>query len=66
MSQNTRKFCQRQLDFAIGNVNAAGEKLEGVIQIYEPQHPEVSQPLVTIQTVLIEVLREIELVKRIF
>lgn len=66
MASNTRQQCQRELQFAIGNVNEAGNKLERVRVIYDELHPEVSHPIATIQEILLEVIREIELVKKVF
>jgi hypothetical protein len=66
MSTNTRQWSQRQLQFAIGNINEAGDKLQRIKEIYYPNHQDIGNGLQSIQEVLIEVIREIEVIKRSF
>ncbi len=54
MATSTRQRAQRKLTAAETNILAAAKHLEEIAEIYDDLHPEVSQPLMLLQIMILE------------
>lgn len=55
MPRNTREWAKRELDAAIKNLEWGGTHLFAVVDIYNKEHQEVSDPLIDVLTVIEEI-----------
>lgn len=58
MPANTRQWARRKFDMSMNNIDTAQTHLAEVGQVYEPEHPEITQNLVGI-------MRNLEFLKKI-
>jgi hypothetical protein len=63
MASNTRIRSRRKIEFAAGNLDNAGSHLQEVIETYQEFHPEISNPLTTIQEIILEIINQLEAIK---
>ena len=52
MPRSTREWAKRKIDEAIQNINWAGTHINEVADRYAEQHPEISNPLISILDLL--------------
>jgi len=53
MPKSTREWAKRKIDEAIQNINWSGTHVNAVIERYETEHKEISDPLVNILELLV-------------
>jgi len=63
---STRQTAQKKLDSAIFHIDACGQYLNQVHEVYEKYHPEVSEPLMVVMKLLVEAQAVVQKVRRSF
>ena len=53
MPRNTREWAKRKLDWAVNNLNWSATHLVAVHTVYQPQHPEIADPIAKILDALV-------------
>lgn len=53
MPKSTREWAKRKIDEAIQNINWSGTHVNAVVERYEEQHKEVSDPLRSVLELLV-------------
>jgi len=66
MPRSTREWARRELEASVKNIDWSGSHLYAVIEKYESEHPQVSEPLVAILKVFEECQTMINLVRSSF
>lgn len=66
MANNTRNWARRKITFAEGNLNQAGAHLQEVVDIYDKHHPEITTPILTIQTAIMELISGLQRIRGLF
>lgn len=66
MPRSTREWARRKIDNANNNINWAGRHLQEVIETYKRQHPEISDPIIECQKMMLYVTQILDRVKSNF
>ena len=63
MPRNTREWSRRELEAARNNINWVGKHLHAVYEVYNVDHPEISEPIYQVQLVLLELDKVIDKIR---
>ena len=63
---NTRQRAQQKIDQTIFHFEKAGEDLAWILMIYDKDHPEVTNPIIMINTCIAECLDALDKLRRTF
>lgn len=66
MPRSTREWARRKLAESTQSVNWAGYHLSQVIEVYQKDHPEISDPLLVMSEILSQLIQTIEKVRGSF
>lgn len=64
MAKTTRHWAKRKLEMAKGNIDNTGQHLFAVSEVYEANHPEISNKIIVAMAILAELEKIIDSINK--